>query len=131
MDKQRLTLAVLTVLPLAVACGSPDITPLYGTEWTVTSPHADRRAHLTFDEKTGKVGGRLGCNLVSATATVRDGHITLGRPTTTRMMCDASLMKTERTLLGLFDGTVSYRVDHDNLTLTSANGTRVHATAEK
>ncbi|MGW2517234.1 META domain-containing protein [Streptomyces sp. NPDC001617] len=133
MDKQRLTLAVLTVVPLAMACAGPDadVTPLLGTKWTVTSPNAGKQAYLTFDAKTHKVGGRLGCNYVNATATVRSGHITLGRPLTTRMMCDASLMKTERTLLGLFGHTVGYRVDHDTLTLTRENGPTVRASAAK
>ena len=80
---------------------------------------------------TGKVGGRLGGTAVDATATVSTGHITLGRPSTTRMMCDASLMGTERTLLGLFNGSVGHRVDHDTLTLTSENGTIIHARAAR
>ena len=80
---------------------------------------------------TRKVGGRLGGNAVASTATVSTGHITLGRPSTTRMMCDASLMGTERALLGLFDSQVGYRVDHDTITLTSGNGTIVRAVAAK
>ncbi|MFE7979260.1 META domain-containing protein [Streptomyces shenzhenensis] len=34
--------------------------------------------------------------------TVRDAHITLGTPVTTRMMCDASLIPAEKSLLRLF-----------------------------
>lgn len=102
---------------------------LYGTKWTVTSPDTGGKAHLTFDRKTGEVSGSLGCNKVKATATVRDGSITLGTASTTRMMCDTSLMNTEKTLLGLFDGTVKYGIDHRNLTLTSENGEHVNAAA--
>ncbi|GAB2873968.1 META domain-containing protein [Streptomyces deserti] len=105
--------------------------PLYGTKWTVTSPGADGRAHLTFDDKKDTVSGRLGCNHVNAKATVRDGHITLGTPSTTRMMCEDSLMDTEKTLLRLFDGQLRYGVDHRTLTLTSDNGTSVRAVAER
>ncbi|MFD5162610.1 META domain-containing protein [Streptomyces hawaiiensis] len=104
--------------------------PLAGTKWTVTTPQADGRAHLTFDEK-GTVSGSLGCNKVNAKATVRDGHITLGPPATTRMMCEDSLMTDEKTLLRLFDGKPKYRVDHQTLTLTSENGTSVRAVAER
>ncbi|CAL9308252.1 MULTISPECIES: META domain-containing protein [Streptomyces] len=103
--------------------------PLAGTKWTITTPRADDRAHLTFDEKKGTVAGSLGCNKVNAEATVRDGHITLGRPATTRMMCEDSLMADEKKLLRLFDGTAKYRVDHQTLTLTSENGTSVRAVA--
>ncbi|MEV8546205.1 META domain-containing protein [Streptomyces sp. NPDC051572] len=148
MDKQRFTLAVLTILPLVVACGSEKANsgsgsveeqrPVTGVDWRVqgiTTDGSAQQVHgtprLTFDAKNGKVGGRLGCNAVNATATVRATQITLGRPSTTRMMCDASLMGTERALLGLFNGSVGYRVDHDTLTLTSGNGTIVRAVAAK
>ncbi|MEU7720501.1 META domain-containing protein [Streptomyces tibetensis] len=105
--------------------------PLAGTRWTVTTPGTDGRAHLTFDEKKGTVSGSLGCNKVNAEATVRDGHITLGPPATTRMMCEDSLMNGEKKLLRLFDGKLTYGVDHQTLTLTSENGTSVRAVAER
>ncbi|MFF4566833.1 META domain-containing protein [Streptomyces sp. NPDC001435] len=114
--------------------------PLYGTKWTITALGAGDTvsslpkgadAHLTFDRRSGKVSGRLGCNHVTARATVSDTRITLGSPATTRMMCDASLMHTEKSLLRLFDGTVSYRLDHRNLTLTSENGETVTAVADE
>ncbi|WP_329350236.1 META domain-containing protein [Streptomyces sp. NBC_01261] len=137
MDKQRFTLAVLAIVPLVVACDREKTTSGSG-DWQVQSITVAGSArpvhgkpHLAFDAKTGEVGGRLGCNAVNATATVCAGHITLGRPSTTRMMCDASLMGTERALLGLFNGRVDYRVDHDTATLTSANGAIVHARAAK
>ncbi|MER7479016.1 META domain-containing protein [Streptomyces sp. NPDC126510] len=105
--------------------------PLAGTEWTLTTPSADGRAHLTFDDEKGTVSGNLGCNKVNAEATVRDGHITLGPPATTRMMCEDSLMDAEKKLLRLFDGKLEYRIDHQTLTLTSENGTSVRAVAER
>ncbi|MFF4800335.1 META domain-containing protein [Streptomyces sp. NPDC001351] len=117
--------------------------PLYGTKWTITAlgdtngtatslPHGQTAsAYLTFDKKSGKVTGRLGCNHVTANATVRDGHITLGAPSTTRMMCDTSLMHTEKSLLRLFGGTVSYELDQQTLTLTSANGETATTVAEQ
>ncbi|MFF5155975.1 META domain-containing protein [Streptomyces sp. NPDC000348] len=104
--------------------------PLYGTRWTLTTPAVDGRAHLTFD-KEGTVSGRLGCNHVNADATVRDGHITLGVPSLTRMMCEDSLMDDERALTKLFDGTADYRIEGRTLTLTSENGTSVRAVAER
>ncbi len=114
---------------------------LQGTKWNVTgrvkgdamtplAAVAEGKAHLTFDEK-GTVQGQLGCNRVSAKATVSDGHITLGSPSTTRMMCSASLMDTERALLKIFDGSVTYVLKHRSLTLTSENGTGLAAVAAK
>ncbi|MFE7277721.1 META domain-containing protein [Streptomyces sp. NPDC057623] len=127
VDGDKLTLT--TADGDRVALTKEEAAPLKGTKWNITSPDADGKAHLTFDEKTGLVSGSLGCNKVKAEATVRDGRITLGTASTTRMMCDTSLMKTEKTLLGLFDSTVKYGLDHRTLTLTSENGERVNATA--
>jgi heat shock protein HslJ len=104
--------------------------PLAGTKWTVTTPSTDSRAHLTFDAKKGTVSGSLGCNQVNAEATVRDGHITLGTPAMTRMMCEDSLMAGEKALTKLFNSTLAYSVDQHTLTLTSENGTEVRAVAK-
>ncbi|GAA3500114.1 META domain-containing protein [Streptomyces prasinosporus] len=104
--------------------------PLHGTKWTVTTPATDGRAHLTFDAEKGTVSGSLGCNQVNADATVRDGHITLGTPSTTRRVCEDSLMDAERALTKLFDGTLTSSIDHRTLTLTSENGMEVRAVAE-
>ncbi|KAA0933775.1 MULTISPECIES: META domain-containing protein [Streptomyces] len=119
---------------------------LYGTKWNVTGTVKDEakgasavalpaaaegKAHLTFDEEKGTVSGELGCNRVTAKATVGDGTITLGTPGTTRKMCSDSLMDTEKTLLKLFGGTVKYQLKGSTLTLTSENGTGLEAVAAK
>jgi heat shock protein HslJ len=119
---------------------------LYGTKWNVTGTvrneakggsavalpaAAQDKVHLTFDKEKGTVSGELGCNRVTAKATVGDGTITLGTPGTTRKMCSDSLMDTEKTLLKLFGGTVKYRLDGGNLTLTSENGAGLEAVAAK
>jgi heat shock protein HslJ len=124
VDGDRLTLT--TGRGDTVRLTEAEDAPLSGTKWTVTTPRTDGRAHLTFDEKKGTVSGSLGCTEV----TVRDGHITLGPASTTRMMCEDSLMSDEKALLRLFDGKLKYGVDHQTLTLTSGNGTSVRAVAE-
>ncbi|MFJ7767577.1 META domain-containing protein [Streptomyces sp. NPDC097107] len=120
--------------------------PLHGTRWTVTTPvqkdadqeetgqkDADRKgsARLTFDRDAKTVSGRLPCNRVNAEATVSDGRITLGAPSTTRMVCEGSLMDAEKRILSLFDGRVDYRIDQETLTLTSEDGATVRAVAER
>ncbi|GAA0347458.1 META domain-containing protein [Streptomyces turgidiscabies] len=115
---------------------------LYGTKWKITALGATDSAtdsdsatplpsgadaYLVFDQKKGTVSGKAGCNNVSAEATVSDGAITFGSPATTRRMCDASLMKAERTFLKLFDGRTAYKIDQRSLSLTSANGTTASA----
>jgi heat shock protein HslJ len=115
---------------------------LYGTTWKVTSLVNDGtavslssdskdKAWFTLDEKKGTIAGSLGCNRVSADATVRDGKLTLGTPGTTRRMCDGSLMDTEKSLLKLFKSTVDYEIDHRTITLTSENGEGISAVASK
>ncbi|MFF0221871.1 META domain-containing protein [Streptomyces sp. NPDC004629] len=109
----------------ALGADGPD-----GPDGTAASPPGGAAPYLVFGEKSGRVTGSLGCNRVTAKATVRDAHITLGTPATTRMVCDVSLMHTEKSLLRLFGGTVGYRLDHRSLTLTSENGEWVSAVAE-
>ncbi|MET9150666.1 META domain-containing protein [Streptomyces griseoflavus] len=125
----RLTLT--TASGDTVRLSETEDSPLHGTKWTLTTPAAGPRAHLTFDRKRGTVAGSLGCNRVNADATVRDGRITLGVPGMTRMVCEDSLMDGEKTLTKLFDGTVSYDIQGRTLTLTSENGTSVQAVAPR
>ncbi|MFI6943848.1 META domain-containing protein [Streptomyces sp. NPDC050418] len=113
-----------------ITLGKVEPVPLTGTKWQVTavlsgdtaaSLPKDAKAHLTFG-KDGKVTGSLGCNTVNATAKVRDdGTIALGPAGTTRKMCPDDVMRTERALLKLFDGEVTYKVTHRVLTLTGTD----------
>ncbi|MFG2652791.1 META domain-containing protein [Streptomyces sp. NPDC048436] len=122
-----------------VALTSDPDAPLTGTKWTVNAigdgktaaslpKEVHGKAHLTFG-KDGTVHGNLGCNNVSAKADVRDGTITLGAPRSTRMACEGPAGETEKKLLKLFDGKVSYRLGHSGLSLTAADGTVVSANA--
>ncbi len=143
VNDDRLTLTTENGYTVNLTAEKP--AELYGTKWNVTTmtkgavkgesgvalaSEAEGKVHLTFD-KDGTVGGQLGCNKVTAKATVGDGTITLGAPGTTRKMCSASLMDTEKTLLKLFGGTVKYQLKGSTLTLTSENGQSVEAVAAK
>ena len=143
VNDDRLTLTTENGYTVKLTAEKP--AELYGTKWNVTTmtkgamkgesgvalaSEAEGKVHLTFD-KDGTVGGQLGCNKVTAKATVGDGTITLGAPGTTRKMCSASLMDTEKTLLKLFGGTVKYQLKGSTLTLTSENGQGVEAVAAK
>jgi len=147
VDNDRLTLTTRDGHTVELTAERP--AGLHGTKWDVTGTvrgdakggtgggsavalpsEAEGKVHLTFDRK-GTVTGRLGCNTVTAKATVGDGTITLGTPGTTRKMCSDSLMGTERSLLKLFGDTVKYRLKGSNLTLTSENGAGLEAVAAK
>ncbi|MEU3895859.1 META domain-containing protein [Streptomyces sp. NPDC045251] len=114
-----------------VRLSKPKDASLYGTKWTVTTPGHEGSAHLTFDKDAQTVAGRLPCNHVNAKATVGDGHITLGAPATTRMMCEGSLMDAEKRILGFFEGRVEYFIDHGSLTLTREDGKTLEAWADQ
>ncbi|MEU4168020.1 META domain-containing protein [Streptomyces sp. NPDC026665] len=113
--------------------------PLRGTRWKVTAlgdrevsqplPKGANAYFVLRDD--GTFEGRLGCNHASGRAAVGDGHITLGPARTTRMMCQDSLMRAEKTLLEAFDGKVAYALDHRGIALTSKNGTVVRAVADE
>ncbi|MET9847110.1 META domain-containing protein [Streptomyces ossamyceticus] len=115
---------------------------LYGTKWRVDYlmdrevatrlPAAARgKAWFTLDKKAGTLSASVGCNDISAKAAVSEGRITLGSLQATEKMCSDSLMAVERSFLELFKGTVKYRIDHRNITLTSENNTGVGAVADK
>ncbi|MFG2682917.1 META domain-containing protein [Streptomyces sp. NPDC048392] len=95
------------------------------------APGRKGRAHPVFDRDARTVSDRLRCNHVDAEATVSDGHITLGAPSTTRMMCEGSLMDAEKRIPDFLAGPVAYRIDHETITLTSEDGATVRADADQ
>lgn len=138
VDGDRLTLT--TDKGDRVALTSEPDAPLTGTKWNVNAigdgkvttslpKEVDGKAHLTFG-KDGTVRGKLGCNNVTAKAEVKGDSITLGAPRTTRMMCEGAEAETEKKLLKLFDGKVTYRLTHNGLSLTTDDGTVVSANAD-
>ncbi|MFF1710021.1 META domain-containing protein [Streptomyces sp. NPDC058268] len=137
VDGDKLTLTTGKGDSVALT-SEPDV-PLTGTKWNVNAigdgkvsaslpKEVEGKAHLTFG-KDGTVRGNLGCNNVTAKAEVKDGTITLGAPRSTRMMCEGAAGDTEKKLLKLFDGKVSYELRHGGLSLTAADGTVVSANA--
>ncbi|MFK4105054.1 META domain-containing protein [Streptomyces sp. NPDC019531] len=97
---------------------------LKGTRWAIGP-----KAHLTLG-KDDTVTGSLGCNTFRGEAVVKDGTIEFGHLATTRMICGAAVMKTERELAGILSGKVSYQQERDSLTLTATSGDSVTARAE-
>ncbi|MER5947621.1 META domain-containing protein [Streptomyces sp. NPDC001904] len=113
--------------------------PLVGTKWTVTGLGADDnteslpkaaegRARLVF-AKDGTVSARLGCNSGGAKATARDGHITFGPLTSTKMGCVGEASDVEQTMRTVLKGRTSYDIQGDTLTVRAADGTAITLTA--
>lgn len=143
MDKQRLILVVLTVLPLVAACGTDNAgsgsvgaeKPVTGVHWTVDSVTVDGKTHkapegANVEMKDGKAAGNYGCNHFNAkVTTAEDGTIRLSHATTTRMACEKPVMTFEQTLADtLVGGALKTAVTDDHLTLTTASGDTVRLT---
>ncbi|MBB4765781.1 META domain-containing protein [Amorphoplanes digitatis] len=103
--------------------------PLTGPRWSVqslidgdaaASVPAGADAHLTF--RDGRVTGSTGCTDVDGAASIGDGSITFSRLTSRGKACPPELEALERTVLGLLNGKLAYRITGDRLTLTRADG---------
>ncbi|MER7517014.1 META domain-containing protein [Streptomyces sp. NPDC126499] len=114
--------------------------PLVGTSWTVDAllsgetsaslpAGSEGKAKLAFG-KDGRLSGSLGCNRVSAPATISGKTITLGAIATTRMICTGPQMELETKLYEALDGPLTYRLDHRTLTVTDVDGQGFTARAE-
>lgn len=115
---------------------------LKGTRWTIDTLISGKgddgtarslpkgvKAHLTL-AADGTASGSLGCNTFRGKATVKDGTIAFGPLATTRKVCAGPEMKTERELIDILAGKVSYQQEQRNLTLTAASGQGLSARAK-
>lgn len=146
MDKQRLTLSVLTLLPLAVACGTETAgsgsagtgsSPVTGVHWSVDTLTTQGRTRQAPDSaylrigEDGRVSGNLGCNGFGTTATLKGERIDFGEIEATDMGCQKDPMTFEETLSRAYaDDTFTSEVKGDKLTLTTDGGDRVSLTKE-
>ncbi|WP_193241621.1 META domain-containing protein [Streptomyces phaeolivaceus] len=123
-----------------VRLGKAKQAQLLGVTWTVDALVDDNTATslpsgtlgkvwFTIDKRTSSFTGTLGCNRVTARATVGDGHLTLTRLGSTRRTCSGEVMKTERALKELLQKKLAYEVGPDNLTLTAEDGRELGAIA--
>jgi heat shock protein HslJ len=122
-------LLVIAALALAACSGNS----LAGTSWTLVSygdPAAPTMAvsgvdtSLNFDNN-GQVGGSMGCNSFGGDYSVKGDKITFGSIISTEMACDELRMSQETSTFAVMSGTVSYTINGDTLTITSADGSKV------
>jgi heat shock protein HslJ len=139
LDGDTLTLrggdVTITLVDREVA--DPD-RPLVGTAWTVESlvtadavssvPVDVRVPGLTFD--AGRVSVDAGCNTGSGEYEATDRDIVFGPIAITRMACDEASMEVEAHVLAVLDGTASYAIEADVLTLTNGDTGLVLRAAE-
>jgi heat shock protein HslJ len=130
LDDDRLTLTSgdTVVEFLNEETANPD-RPLTGTEWTldsigesgdegsVSSVPSGVASTMSIDDG-GHVSVMAGCNSGGGQATVGDGVIDFGPLALTKMACGDAAMSVENAVVQMLDGSVSYTIDADTLTLT-------------
>jgi heat shock protein HslJ len=130
LDRDTLTLSegdvTITLLDREVA--EPD-RPLGGTPWAVESlvsadavsslPAGARVPTLQFD--AGRVLVDAGCNTGSGDYEATGRDITFGPIAVTRIACDEASMEVEAHVLRVLDGTATYAIEADVLTLTNGD----------
>lgn len=140
MKKPQLYLITLFLLSgiMLTACSGSASNPLIGT-WKLVSygspenpaPAApDVDTTITFKED-GKVEGNVGCNGFGGDYTVDGDTITFGPIVSTLMFCDGPVGDQETTILNVFAETVSFVMEGDTVTITSADGSAVVVLARK
>lgn len=123
-------LSVVGLLMLAACSPAAGGNPLTGTSWELTSygsvsapqpaaPGVDTSLNFGAD---GQVGGRLGCNSMGGDYSVSGQNITFGALFMTEMACEEPQMTQESEAIKVLNGTVSFTLTGDMLTITSADG---------
>ena len=124
---KRYLLFLLLASLLLSACSSNEKS-LQGT-WTLTSygpvgattpVAADSQASITFNED-GSLTGNSGCNGFGGEYEVDGDQVTFNGLVSTLMACEEPLMTQEGTVFQVLDGTVSYEIDGDTLTISKGN----------
>jgi heat shock protein HslJ len=108
----------------------PDAT-FTGTNWqlesilrrdTASSLPAGVSASVVFSED-GTLNTNLGCNVGNGSYTTDGDTLDVGPLMTTKRACDQSTSEVESAMLGALDGTSSFGIDGDQLTLTPQGST--------
>jgi len=131
------TLFVLSVLILSACSGGASASPTgewtlvsYGDASNPTSALPDVETSINFNED-GTFGGSVGCNSLGADYKVDSDQITFGSIVSTMMFCEGISDQESAVLNILTDKMVSFTVNGDQLTLTSADGASVVVLARK
>ena len=120
------TLMILMVFVLALsACSAQESRSIVGS-WELiefgpagsTMPAVeDSEAGLTFNED-GSVSGSTGCNGAGSEYTVYGDQIEFAPFVSTLMACEDPIMEQESTFHQVLNGTATYEIDGDTLTLS-------------
>jgi heat shock protein HslJ len=98
---------------------APTRNPLVGTQWVMTGGGADAP---TIEFTDSRASGGAGCNRWFAQAVGSDAGLTFTAIGSTRRMCEADVMDTERAFLAVLRDTRFARIENGVLVLRGAGG---------
>lgn len=102
----------------------------YGSTASPTAAHSDVETTISFGED-GQFGGNVGCNSFGTEYEVNGNEITFDSIVSTMMYCEA-VANQESAVIGALSGNpVTFQLDGDTLTLSSADGASVVVLARK
>jgi heat shock protein HslJ len=129
-----LTILYLGILLALTACSpTPTESGLVGSSWRLTSygdiadPHeavSGIETSLAFGAD-GKISGSLGCNSMGGDYSISGQNITFGSVFATEMACDDARMAQEGEAFKILQGTASFKLDGNTLTIRSSDGNSV------
>jgi heat shock protein HslJ len=134
---KKYLLFLLLVSLLLSACSAGEEKSLNGI-WTLTAygpPSATipvasgSQASITFNDDR-KVNGNSGCNSFGGEYKVDGSQVTFNALASTLMACQEPLMSQEGIVFQVLDGTASYKIDGDTLTITNAGMALVFKSGE-
>jgi heat shock protein HslJ len=139
MKKTTLLLIATLIGTLLAACtggaSSASITGewelvAYGSASSPTAAHSEVETTISFGED-GQFGGNVGCNGFGAEYEVNGSEITFDAIVSTMMYCEAVADQENAVIGALSVNPVTFQLDGDTLTLTSADGASVVVLARK
>lgn len=132
MKKTTLFLTILSAaFAVALSACAANGASLAGTTWKLASygPKVAQTAAASDVDTSlvigtdGKLSGNMGCNSMGGEFTVSGDSITFKNVYATEMYCEPeSRMLQEGAALKVLQGTATYKVDGDVLTVTSSDG---------
>jgi heat shock protein HslJ len=128
-----LGLLILWAAPVLALAGEVDRTMLEGALWRLASvAHPDGQLHAvpnsveaTATFANGSVSGSGGCNRYTASYTVADGKLTIGRAASTMMACPEPQAGVEMPFMAALAATMAYQIEDGQLSLLNAGGQKI------
>jgi heat shock protein HslJ len=120
-------------LPVLALAGEVDRTALEGALWRLVSvAHTDGQLHAvpnsvetTATFANGSVSGSGGCNRYTASYTVGDGKLTIGKAASTMMACPKPQTAIEQPFMAALAATMAYKIEDGQLSLLDAGGQKI------